>query len=248
MNANASTVMINMNLFHSISSIQNAVQLLQPIDNRNGSLKVGLRRLRYRVGWYNLREQERIYCRKSDGLSELVVPGLATNELVMKPGLWSFKDVEKVFNRLGNVDLSVDRVNGIISLIVPEGWELRMPDGLCELLGLDDGKGGEWLVAGTYVGDRTVDFSPIRELRVHLDQLSTYQNYADGRPSTILDVVAVGAQALGEAGVYEQQSPQYKPLEAGTISELKVSIRDHRGKPLDNHGQPIAVELEICSD
>ena len=50
---------------------------------------------------------------------------------------------------------------------------MQLTDALSNLLGLDDGLGGVWLEEGFYKGDRPVDFTPIKSLQVHLEQLST---------------------------------------------------------------------------
>jgi len=46
--------------------------------------------------------------------------------------------------------MSLNRVNGLISLTVPTGGQVQITDGLLTLLGLDDGLGGLWLDAGIY--------------------------------------------------------------------------------------------------
>ena len=149
-------------MFNTLTSVQTgeAVPLLQPIDNRDGRLKVGLRQLELVVGWYNVTGEE----------SFTVAPsGRPEKTTQVSPGLWGFGELKQRIEHDG-VELQVNRSNGMVTLIVLAGRELRLSDGLLDLLGLDDGKGGDWLNPGTYKGDGPVHFSPTRSLHIHLEQ------------------------------------------------------------------------------
>jgi hypothetical protein len=132
------------------------------------------------------------------------------------------------------------------TLVVPEGMEVQVSDGLLTLLGLDDGLGGKTLDAGTYTGDRPVNFARTKTLNVHLEQVKTSQNVINGAPSTLLATVGLGRrQFFGAVNTLRFEHPEFKHLEDGTISELRVVIRDDQGQYLDNHDLPISSTLEI---
>jgi len=59
-------------MFHILTNIQDgaAVGLQQSIDNRNGSMRVGLRSLTVTVGWYNIEAGEMLSWRRSGSLEE----------------------------------------------------------------------------------------------------------------------------------------------------------------------------------
>jgi len=54
-------------MFHTLTNVQDgaAVPLQQPINNQNGTLRVGLRSITYTVGWFNVGPQEAISWRPS---------------------------------------------------------------------------------------------------------------------------------------------------------------------------------------
>jgi len=153
-------------------------------------------------------------------------------------------------NHLGvNISLSVDRHNGLILLILPCGWLVKFTDGLLNLMGLDDGLNGQWLEAETYNGDRLVDFTGTKTLYVHLDQINTSENRLNEAPTT-LPAVSSGTSifvpsCFGEINAVRFEHPQFKHPQAGMLNELKITIKDERGRVLDNHGQPISVVVEI---
>ena len=90
------------------------------------------------------------------------------------------------------------------------------------MLGLDDILGGQWLCAGIYTGDRPVNFAKSKELRLHLEQLNTTDNLVDGAPSTLLSSIGVGCRVFGNIETARIMHPEFKKLQAGSISELKV--------------------------
>ena len=83
-------------------------------------------------------------------------------------------------------------------------------------------------------------------LWVHLEELNTSGNIADGAPSTLLACVGLGRHAFGDIDTVRMECPEFKRLRNGTISELKVSIRDAHGK-ISNQDLPIHVALELVA-
>ena len=226
-------------MIHVITSVQSGevVPLLQPIDNRDGQLRVALRQLTYTVGWYNVVQDESFSWRSHTADEQTVK---------ISPGLWSFRDLKQRVTYVNDdVELEVNRSTGLITLTVPEGLEVKFSDGLLDILGLDDGKGGDWLNPGTYLGDRPVQFSPTQTLRVHLDQLSTSCNFVDGAPSTLLTSVGATCAAFSHPVSLIFEHPLFKPLQVGTVGELKLTVRDDNHRLLDNHSFPFVATLEL---
>ena len=227
-------------MFQTVTNVQTgeAVPLLETIDNRCGKLRVGLRSITYTVGWHNVEPGEAFSWREVGG---------STNTVSIPPGLYGVERLQEIIEESTNaVDISllVSKENGLINLTVGGNCEVLFTDGLLSLLGLHDGLGGEWLGVGIYTGDRPVNFVRSKLLRVHLEQVSTTDNALDGAPSTLLTTIGVECHAFGEIRTVRIEHAEFKRLQAGTISELKVSVRDDTGLQVMNH-LPISVTLEI---
>jgi len=227
-------------MFQTLTNVQSgdAVGLQQGIDNRSGCLRVGLRSITYAVGWYNINAGE------SFSLKNDTEDVDTTTDI--PPGLYGFtqlKDLIEAGN--GNVTLEVNKVNGLITLVVGAEWEILLSDGLLFLLGLDDGLGGQWLDAGTYDGDRPVNFATRKMMMVHLEQINTTDNVVDGAPSTLLACVGIGCHSFGDVHTVRVEHLEYKRLRNGSVGELKVMVRDETGKVVDNHNLPISLVLEF---
>ena len=92
-------------------------------------------------------------------------------------GFYGIEDLIKLLEEAANtrserVAISTNRVNGLLTLTVGNGWEVLLIDGLLMLFGLDNCFGGHWLDAGMYTGDRPVNFATTKSLRLHLIQLN----------------------------------------------------------------------------
>ena len=225
-------------MFHTLSNVQRgeAIPLLRCIDNRDGCLSIGLRSITFAAGWYNIEKGEKFSWKNTGGSEET---------LTIPPGLYGFDRLQEVLKGASHT-LTVCGENGLITLTVAPGWEILLSDGLLALLGLDDGLGGVWLDAGVYTGDRPVNFATRQMLWVHLEELNTSGNIADGAPSTLLACVGLGRHAFGDINTVRRECPEFKRLRDGTISELKVSIRDAHGK-ISNQDLPIHVALELVA-
>ena len=248
-------------MFHTLTNVQRgeAVDLQQYIDNCCGDLRVGLRSITYTVGWYNVSAGESVSWRqKEEALSpSRTFPHYSVGESVswrpegggavtkqdIPPGIYNFTQLQDLRN-VSNVTLEVSKVNGLITATVASGWEVLLTDGLLSLLGLDDGLGGQWLDAGTYEGDRPINFASTKTLYLYLEQINTTDNYVDGAPSTLLATVGLGCHSFGDIATVRVGRPDFKCLRGDTVGELKVVIKDDTGRPLDNHNLPITVVLE----
>lgn len=233
-------------MYHTLTNVQSegATPLQQYIDNRDGRLRVGLRSITFAVGWHNVGPKERFSWRSSGG-------GGAAQTLNIPPGLYGFaqlKDVLEGASPNATHTLAVSGVNGLITLTVANGWEVLLSDGLLSLLGLDDGLGEVWLDTGVYTGDRPINFAAKEVLRVHLEEINTTENIADGAPSTLLASIGVGCHAFGDIHTVRVEHPEYKRLRDGTVGELKITIRDETGKLIDNHHLPIHVTVAVVCE
>ena len=137
------------------------------------------------MGWDNVRSSEIFSWHYNDGL---------TNTLEVVTGLWTFNRLNDLIDNPG-IGLLVSKVNGLVTLLVLIGWKVQFTAGLLTLLGLDD---SGWLDAGTYTGDRPVNFAPTKTLHVHLEQVNTTHNALDGAPSALLGAVGVRCHSFGE--------------------------------------------------
>ena len=227
-------------MYHTLSNVQSgeAVPLLEPIDNRCNNLRVGLRSITYTVGWYNVKPGEAFSWRELGG---------STSTVPIPPGLYGVERLQEFIEESTNLvgtTFSVSKENGLINLTVGGNTEVLFTDGLLRMLGLDNGLGGEWLGAGTYDGDRPVNFAKSGVFQIHLGQLSTTENMLDGAPSTLLTTVGVGCHAFGDIETVRITHPEFKQLQTGSISELNVVVRDDTGLQVTNH-LPVSVTLEI---
>ena len=213
-------------MHHTISNIDKAIDLQQYIDNRNGNKRVGLKSLSYCMGWYNVIDQ---YIQKT-GSRPYRIPD----------GYYSFQQLVDVFHSL-NITISVNESNGIVSLNTPV--EIKLSKRLKLILGYNNKR----MFAGneTHISNRTADMAVIKSLYIHLLQINTSQNYLDGTPSTILSVVPIENKQFGDIISVRFERPEYKCLVNGTISELKLEIRDENNDKINNHNLPINCVLEI---
>ena len=237
-------------MFLTLTNVQSggAVSLLQYIDNPSGNVRVGLRSDIYTIGWYNVGAGESISWQASPN-NEARGPSTPRSTTV-PPGLYGIEDLIKLLEEAANarserVAISTNRVNGLLTLTVGNGWEVLLTDGLLMLSGLDNGFGGHWLDSGMYTGDRRVNFATTKSLQLHLIQLNTSKNALDGALSTLLAAIGTGRHAYGDIHTVSIPHPEFKRLCGGTVGELKVEIRDDSGELLDNHSLPIAITLEF---
>ena len=132
----------------------------------------------------------------------------------------------------------------MVYLTIPENEEIRLTDQLLVLLGLDDGLDGQTLTAGEYIGDRPVNFTNVRNLYIHSDQINSSSNFVNGAPSNLLTTLGVSDKKFGDIHTFRIISPDFKRLQNGTINELKISIEDQYSNLIETN-LPIATTLGI---
>jgi len=92
-------------MFHTLTNVQEgeASSLLQPIDNREGLLCVGIRSATLTVGWYNINDGETFAWRSETVNRSLDIPA----------GLYSFEQLKETISAAtSSVTLTVSQVNG----------------------------------------------------------------------------------------------------------------------------------------
>ena len=228
-------------MFHILTNVQTgaAVQLQQYIDNRGGDLRVGLRSLTYTVRWYNIQTPADFAWMPVGA----VVAGNPWTRVVIPAGLYDFDMLADLIS--GEIaTLSVNRVNGLVTFDVAEGYLVRLDDSLGAVLGLDDGLGGNWLREGVYTGDRPVDLSRTKTVRVFLEEINTTHNALNGAPSSLLSVVGIEGKAFGDIATVQFSNPEFKRLREGAVTELSLRIEDDQGQRISEDLSITAV-LEI---
>jgi hypothetical protein len=222
-------------MFHYILNIQNnkAVPLIEYIDNRNDNVCVGIKSISYWNGLYNVQPGEYIQF--------LYQATVDTNYI--DAGLYNFDKLQKLFASAG-AQLTVSKVNGLVKLKVPTGYQIIISGGITKLLGFTSLVSG-WILPGTYVGDKYIDLTPIKSLYIHLDQINTSNNFFDGSPSTLIGVITVRNNAFGENTTIQYEHPAFRKLANGTVSELSVHVRDRRNNKIDNTNLPIDIMLQF---
>lgn len=220
-------------MFQTITDITAGPTYLQmPVDNRDGSLRVGLRSITYTVGWFNVTKKQVV---SSKGVAKVVHPGLWTLQQLRSHLSSTFKDLI----------LTPDETTGLLQIDVrPAQGNVHFSEGLLQLLGFEQTH-GLFKAGRAYSGQRPVNFSPNRLLFIHLEQLNTTDNTLNGAPSSLLAVIAVEGWAYGEIKTSVFHNPAFKSLRQGTLSELELEIKDDHGNRIDNHSLPVSVVLEV---
>ena len=214
-------------MYHTISDIDKTINLQQYIDNRDGNKRIGLKFIRYSIGWYNVISG--FY--KKDG-----------NKIhKIEKGYYSFQQIADEF-RKENIVLTVNETNGIATLNTPT--ELKINKDLRNMLGFKNKRLFD--PNELHYGNRFVDLATYKSLYIYLEQVSTSHNYLDGMPSTLLAVIPVENKEFGDNITVRFEHPDYKCLINDVITELKLEIRDEKNNKIINH-LPINCVLEIIN-
>ena len=218
------------------------IRLSQTIDNTNRNLKIGLKSISGRVGWYNIDSELNWYYTHQGGDP--------SDAIKVFPGLYSFEELTKEFSsQIDGLEFEVDEKTGKIAMTIPEEYQIWFPDRVLEMFGLDD-RG--WLTAGDYEGDHSIEFAPQRIL-VYLKQLSTTGNITNFASqnlsgSQLLGFIPIPNSDFGEHFFTVFEKPNFKSLQTTSIYEIdldfKIEWRSNSIK-LNNHEQPLNFELII---
>ena len=162
-------------------------RLSESIDNTNKNLKIGVKSVSGRVGWYNIEEElEWRYVANSGGPSK---------PFTIKPGLYSFKSLTNVFtSEIDGLEIDVDRKTGKIEMTILENYEIWLPGRVNKLFGLNN---QGWLNKTGYIGDHPIEFSPQR-IAIYMNQLSTTDTFVNETRSQLLGFIPLTDAPFGE--------------------------------------------------
>ena len=216
-------------------------RLAESIDNTNKNLEIGIKKISGRVGLYNV-ENELEWRYTHQG-------GSPSNPITIKPGLYNFALLAKKFtSQIDGLEIELNRKTGKIEMTVPAEYQIWLPDEIRNMFGLDE---DGWLDDGVYDGDRSTELMPQRIL-VYLKQLSTTDNLQSSKEtlsgSQLLGWIPLSNEAFGKYYAIHYEKPSFKKLQNGTLHELDFDFKvDYRNqtKKLDNHDQPLDLEIEI---
>ena len=137
--------------------------------------------------------------------------------------------------------MSVNETNGRVLLGTPS--ELKISKRLKSMLGFQ--VKGCFCPKQTYQGDRPLDFAVIKSLYVHLSDINESHNYLSGSPSDVLAVIPIENKSCGDIVTVRFEHPEFQRLKNGTITELKLVVKDEKNNVVDNHGLPLSCVFEI---
>lgn len=220
-------------MHHIILNTDKIVPLQQYIDNTNSDIKVGLRSIMYNIGWYNI-NYETVKWIKGGTTPDV--------DFIIQPGLYNFNDLQNILiNTTPQLKLHINKSNGIAVISVPKGYDVHLTDGLKQMLGIM----GNVFSEGTHIGSRPINFSPLKSLYIHLNQVNTTDNFYNGVQSDLIGVVPVGDKTFGDTVNVHYEHPEFRNLADGTISELEIRVTDENNNIIENHGLPISIVLEF---
>ena len=192
------------------------------------------------VGWFNV-EKETLFEEWNKNTS-------VAKTIMVESALYTFEDLTGVLE-LGESDVRVEASlgNGIAHLTVGDGWEIKLPSSIITLLGLDPALAGTWIPCGTHKGVQSIDLATIKDIYVHLQEVSTDNNAINGERSTLLDVVPSGRRDFGMLEDYRFDYPHFKLLRKCDIHQWRLSLRDSKNRLIDNHGLEVTATLKVVT-
>jgi len=217
-------------------------RLPESFDNREGTLKIGIKSIGCWVGFYNIYEKHR--CRYGSS-------GESGTDFYIEPGLYNFKEISKDLRKaVKRLSLSLDKITGLVDLTIPDGVILWLPEPVKYILGIDD----EGWLQGAYTGDRPVEFLPAGGINIYLDKVATTKSLSTSKSGNIISSNLLGnipmlSENFGQYVYLHYDNPIFVDLTAGNIDQLEFRLKIQWGNSvqhkLNNHSLPISLELEI---
>ena len=137
--------------------------------------------------------------------------------------------------------MSVNEANERVTLRTPS--ELKISNRLKSMLGFQ--VKGRFFPKQSYQGDRPLDFAVIKSLYVHLSDINESQNYHNGSPRDVLAVIPIEKKSFGDIVTMRFEHLEFKRLNNGAITELKLVVKDENNTVVDHHGLPMSCVLKI---
>jgi hypothetical protein len=197
----------------------------ETVDGREYNT-IALKAITYTVGWFNIPKQQDI---KSQGVTHR-----------LDAGLWSFTELKKYLESNIYPLQIIEAVhwNGKIRMVSTA--DITFSDFLCDLFKFPRGPHTNVTSSGPIQ-----DLSLLRNLNVHVAELSPSNNFMNGKLSTLLTTVGLEPYHYGDVRTVHFSNPVTKMLRTGPISGFNISIRDDKNNVVDNHGLPIELTLEL---
>ena len=156
--------------------------------------------------------------------------------VIIPPGWYDVDWFDFILNSIPGVSFRVFRESKKVTLVITDvNLKLRLNREVSRLLNLPKGRLVPKVV---YTG--SYDVNPFKFLFIRCPQLSTSENFFNGRPSDILKIVPVGTRKPEPDRVED-----FKKLKNGIIDKLTFSISGEKGQVFNNKGEGIIIELEI---
>ena len=241
------------------------VSVVLPAALCTRDISIGLKEITYFIGWYNvepaLKNDTVRILRRYEGEKTIPLPagyyslpaigrclaarfGSASN-VIHCDETNLVVSVLKFASSTNCTHVNIDGLSGILGFSKAE-WLSVDPQGTLQ-------QGDATMVAGR--GDKSADMKRYKALYVHLDEIDIRQNWLNGLESTILQVVPVADGVYGQSFTVTYSSPEMRFLkpppektpyyEDVTQRKLTLRIADQLGKPINMHGHPVIIKLEI---
>lgn len=196
-------------MYISLPAVQNGVSipLANPIDNQKGQLQIALCDILYHPLWTNIGE--------AHGNDTFLVGKAEKTHQRIPAGYYSVCMLNKEIFEPLKASLTLNTATGYLKLI-PGINQVKPLRGLAETLGLTPETGQ---------GNKLPSLAPHKEFSVHLNELNTSGNI----PPTVLRMVPVKKEKFNSGRTESFAQLQYKPLRAGPITELTISVLDSSG-------------------
>ena len=192
------------------------------------------------VGWFNIEEET--------SFEEWNKSTSVAKTIMVEPAPYTFDDLKWVLES-GESDVLLEDTlgNGIASLTVGASWEIKLNPIIITLLCINPTLAGKWITSGTHRGVHSLDLATIKDIYVHLQEVSTDDNAINGECSTLLDVVPSGQRGFGMIEDYRLKHSHFKRLCGCNIHQWRLSLHDGKNRPIDNHGLEVTATPKVVT-
>jgi hypothetical protein len=207
-------------MYITLSNIQNGsfIPLDPVLDNREGNFEIALSEILYTPAWANISADY-----------ENNVFTYAGKRVTIPDGYYDVCALDDVFKPAG-LQLKINPATGLLSILGLKNRTLfAATPKLLQTLGiaLDEPPSNGTYITGTMPHNLII----YKELFVHLDEgLSTSENRHRGLPSSLLRAIHVKTERCGGGRAETFTLPQFKRLENGVLSGIKISVRDQHNQ------------------
>ena len=104
---------------------------------------------------------------------------------------------------------------------------------------------GRYFPKQTYQGEKPLAFAVIKSLYVPLSDINESHNYHNGSPSDVLAVILIENKSFGDIVTARFEHPEFKRMKNGTITKLKLVVKDKNNNGVGNNVLPMSCVLEI---